>query len=117
MATPPKEAQGDPAEESLAEVALKRNLSHLLISNSTKKSPELTLGELVLHFKPKAPVTALAVLISEDNRVKGLQGYINLCLIPEDREDFVTLQDNIDLDGLNEIINALSEAYSALPTE
>jgi hypothetical protein len=116
MATPPKEATV-PVEESLAEVALKRNLSHLLISNSTKKAPEFTLGDTKFHFKPKAPVTALALLISEDNRVKGLQGYINLCLIPEDREDFAVIQDDLDLDGLNEIINALSEVYSTLPTE
>lgn len=119
MATPPKDTTDLTATSraDIAENALKVNLTHLLISASPDKGPELTLGATVLHFKPKAPVTAMAVLIGEDNRVLGLQGYISLCMIEEDRDDFFRLQDDLDLPGLNEIINKLSEAYSALPTE
>lgn len=92
----------------------KRNLGHILI-DSTKVGPEITVGDTVLTFKAKAPVNALAKLIGATNRVDGMIDYLNRTLVPGQEEDFESLLDHIDIEGLSEILNALGEGYTSFP--
>lgn len=100
----------------------KRNLTHILISEQKekgkpKKGPELTFGKIKLNFKVKPPVAALAHLIGDDNRVDGMRNYILGALVEgQAQEDlFTTLLNDIDIDGLGEILNALGEGYTSFP--
>ena len=98
------------------EVALgqfKRNLTHILIGSG--KGPELTIGETVLSFKAKAPVKALAALVSNDNKVDGMKQYILLALKKGQEEAFEAVLDDIDIEGLGEILEALGEGYTSFP--
>lgn len=91
----------------------KRNLSHIL--GTGVKGPEITVGDTVLTFKAKAPVTALADLIGNENRVNGMKAYIRQTLVPGQEEAFESLLELIDIEGLSEILNVLSEGYSSFP--
>lgn len=103
-----KEQEGEVVLEQF-----KRNLSHIL--GTGNKGPEITIGDTVLQFKAKAPVTALASLINEGNRVDGMKEYIIQTLVPGQEEAFTALLDLIDIEGLSEILNVLSEGYSSFP--
>lgn len=103
--------------ETESEVVLeqfKRNLSHIQI-DTKKVGPEITIGEHVFKFKTKPPVTALGVLVGDENRVDGMTGYIKRCLVDGQAEEFDALLDEIDIEGLSEILNVLGEAYTSFP--
>lgn len=111
-------SSGDEATESRALTHLKKNLAHLLISAQAESGPEIDFGERgVLVFKPKVPVTAMEALIGEENRVKALQSYIRLSLQEESREAFDALLDDLDLAGLNAIVEAVTEATTPFPSQ
>lgn len=106
-------ATGDKTKEQ--EVVLtqfKRNLDHILLDHS-KVGPEITVGDTVLRFKAKASVKALAALVGNDNRVEAMTDYIRQTLAPGQEEALDALLDNISLDGLAEILNALGEGYTS----
>lgn len=92
----------------------KKNLDHILIDNK-KVGPEITVGHTVLRFKPKASVKALAALVGGTNRVESMAEYIRQTLSSGQEEDFESLLEYIDLDGLAEILNALGEGYTSFP--
>lgn len=94
----------------------KRNLSHIQIDHE-KTGPELTIGDTVLQFKAKPPVSALGTLIGDENRVNGMIGYIRKTLVPGQDEKFDALLDEIDIEGLSEILNALGEGYTSFPDQ
>lgn len=104
-----KEQESDVVHEQF-----RRNLSSILI-DKTIVGPEITVGETVLRFRSKAPVKALAKLIGSENRIDGMAGYIRETLVKGQEEAFDLLMDDIDLDGLAEIINALGEGYTSFP--
>ena len=109
-------ADNDKAKES--EVVLdqyKKNLTHILIGQ--EKGPEITIGETVLTFRKKAPVKALAALIGNENRVDGMEQYIQRALVKGQEEAFEALLDDIDVEGLGEILNALGEGYTSFPAQ
>lgn len=108
------EAKDKTQENAAVLEQFKRNLDHILIDPETK-GPEITVGSTVLTFKPKAPVRALARLVGETNRVEGMTEYINKTLVPGQEAAFDALLDEIDIDGLAEILNALGEGYTSFP--
>lgn len=101
-------------ESAVVQEQFQRNLSHILI-NTDEKGPEITIGLDVFTFKPKAPVTALAALIGDDNRIEGMRKYLLGALIPGQEEKFEGLLSKIDIDGLGEILNVLGEGYTSFP--
>lgn len=110
-------ATTDATKEKESAVALeqfKRNLDHIKI-DKTEVGPEITIGDTVLRFKPKAPVSALSSLIGSENRVEGMSTYILKTLEPGQEDAFVALLDEIDIEGLGEILNALGEGYTSFP--
>lgn len=123
MATPDEvtdlSAIGDEAaQEAKALSNLKRNLSHLLISASKAEGPEIVFdGVGTLKFKSQIPTTAMIELIGNDNRIDGLRKYIRLSLIPESRELFETLLDDLPLDALNSIVEVITEAVTPFPSK
>lgn len=94
----------------------KRNLDHILIDSSVA-GPEITVGGTVLRFRAKAPVRALAKLIGGENRIEGMEGYIRETLVKGQDEAFETLMNDIDIDGLAAIIEALGEGYTSFPEQ
>lgn len=108
----------DPATEAgKALDSLKKNLSHFLISGMEEQGLEIQFDEVVLKFKPRIPATATVELIGNENRLLGLQNYIKLALLPESREDFEGLLDDIPLEGLNAIVEAVAESVVPFPTK
>jgi hypothetical protein len=101
-------------ENEVTLAQFKRNLSHVLISKD-EVGPELTLGDTVLTFKAKSPVDSLVDLVGMENRVAGMTSYIRKALKPGQDEAFSDILGNIDMEGLVEIVNALSEAYTSFP--
>lgn len=101
-------------ENAVVQEQFRRNLSHILINTDTV-GPEITIGFDVFRFKTKAPVSALALLIGDDNRVEGMKKYLLGALEPGQEEAFTALLDKIDIDGLGEILNVLGEAYTSFP--
>lgn len=93
----------------------KRNLDHIRIGDA--KGPELTIGDITLQFRRKAPVKALAALIGNDNRVDGMTEYIKRVLVKGQDEEFDALLEDIDIDGLGEILSALGEGYTSFPAQ
>lgn len=108
---PDKEAK---KENAVVQDQFVRNLSHILISTD-EKGPEITIGLDVFTFKPHAPVSALAALIGDDNRIEGMRKYLLGALTPGQEEKFAALLDKIDIDGLGEILNVLGEGYTSFP--
>lgn len=105
----------EPVNRALSD--LRRNLSHFLIS-SMDPGPEIEFGDYLLKFKAKVPATAMAYLVSEDHdRVDALRGYIRLCLLPESRDDFEEILDDIPLEALNAIVEYISEVQTSFPTK
>lgn len=110
-------AESEARKKAEADVTLaqfKRNLDHILI-NTDEVGPEITIGLDVFTFKPKAPVSALAALIGEENRVDGMRKYLLGSLLPGQDEKFEELLNKIDIDGLGEILNVLGEGYTSFP--
>lgn len=101
-------------ENEVALEQFRKNLDHILIDGK-KVGPEITIGGTVLKFKAKAPVKALAALISADNRVHGMETYIRKTLVSGQDEAFDALLEEIDIEGLAEILNALGEGYTSFP--
>jgi hypothetical protein len=91
----------------------KRNLDHLRIDPDG--GPEITLGDITLTFKTKAPVKALSTLIGNPNQVEAMIGYLQLCLVKGQDEALDTLMGEISVEGLGEILNFLNEAYTSFP--
>lgn len=91
----------------------KRNLDHIAIG--AEAGPEISVGDIVLTFRKKAPVSALAKLVGTDNRIEGMIDYIKRTLVPGQEEAFEQLLDNIDMEGLAEILNVLGEGYTSFP--
>lgn len=107
------------AKEKEGEVVLeqfRRNLDHILIKTDVL-GPELTIGSTKLQFKASAPVSALASLIGDENRVEGMRKYLLGALVAGQEEAFTLLLDSIDIDGLGEILNVLGEAYTSFPAK
>lgn len=102
------------AESSKIHEQFKRNLDHILI-DAKEVGPELTVGKVVLTFRAKVPVKALARLISSDDRIGGMEEYIRKSLLAGQDEKLDQIMDDIDIDGLAEIVNALGEAYTSFP--
>lgn len=101
-------------ENAAVQEQFKRNLSHILI-NTDAKGPEITIGPDVFTFRIKAPVSALAALIGDDNRVEGMKQYLLGALTPGQEDAFKELLNKIDIDGLGEILNVLGEGYTSFP--
>jgi hypothetical protein len=95
-------------------VQFKRNLDHIQI-NTKELGPELTIGKTVLKFKTKPPVSALGALVGNENRVQGMEQYIEKCLLAGQEDAFTAILDEIDIEGLSEILNALGEGYTSFP--
>jgi hypothetical protein len=93
----------------------KRNLDHIAIG--AVAGPEITVGDVVLTFKAKAPVSALAKLVGTDNRIEGMIEYIKLTLVPGQDEALEALLGNVDIEGLAEILNVLGEGYTSFPDQ
>jgi hypothetical protein len=104
------------AKDKIVLDQFKRNLSHIQI-NTKDVGPEITIGTHVFKFKSKPPVTALGILVGDDNRVEGMVGYITRCLVPGQEEEFMALLEEIDIEGLSEILNALGEGYTSFPDQ
>lgn len=94
----------------------KRNLDHIRI-NPVEAGPELTLGDITLTFKKKAPLKALVALVDSPNQILGMTEYIRLTLVKGQEEALETLLEEIDVEGLGEILNVLSEAYTSFPDQ
>lgn len=92
----------------------RRNLDHIRIDTSAA-GPEVAIGDTVLRFKVKASVRALADLVGNENRVAGMESYLRKTLLPGQEAAFDALLEEIDVVGLSEILNALSEAYTSFP--
>lgn len=92
----------------------KRNLDHIQIDHKAI-GPEITVGKTVLKFKAKPPVSALGALIGSENRVQGMEDYIRKTLVAGQEEAFEALLDEIDIEGLGEILNVLGEGYTSFP--
>lgn len=108
-------ATSDKTKETEATLGqFRKNLDHILLDNK-KEGPVITIGDTVLRFKAKASVVALAALVGTENRVQAMTDYIRKTLLPGQEEDFDSLLDYIDLDGLAEILNALGEGYTSFP--
>lgn len=105
------------SESKVVQEQFRRNLDHILIGSGNKTGPELTIGDTVLRFRAKAPVKALAALISDDNRVQGMITYILGVLEPGQEEAFMALLDSIDIEGLGEILEKLAEGYTSFPDQ
>jgi len=103
-------------EEAVMVAQFKRNLDSILIDPVTA-GPELTFGDIVLTFKTKAPVKALAALISTDNQVDGMLTYIRLCLVKGQEAALESLIEETDIAGLGAILEALGEAYTSFPSK
>lgn len=92
----------------------KRNLDHIQLDHELA-GPEITIGNTVLVFKVKPPVSALGALIGNDNRVEGMIQYISKTLVSGQLAEFNALLDDIDIEGLSEILSTLSEGYTSFP--
>lgn len=110
-------------EDAKAEAVLgqfKRDLSHLIIHATEKdqkpKGPLIVVGPYNLQFKEKAPLSALIKLINSDNQISAMREYVELCL-EGDPLPFIELLDNIDIEGLGEIVGALGEGYTSFPAK
>jgi hypothetical protein len=101
-------------EESVTTDQFRRNLDQIRI-DPVAKGPELTIGDITLDFRKKAPVKALAALVSSTDQVQGMLTYIKLCLKPGQEAALEALLEEIDIEGLGEILNALGEAYTSFP--
>jgi hypothetical protein len=117
-------AQGsDTAQQGRMLSNLKKNLSNLLISSQETNGPEIDFGpdsegnERVLVFKPRIPATAMEALIMDENRLRGLKTWITLTLKPESRDLFNELLDDLPLEALNAIVEAVTEASTPFPSE
>lgn len=111
MATTPKKTQDEAVLEQF-----KRNLDHIQIDHN-QAGPEITVGKTVLTFKAKPPVSALGALIGNENRVEGMIQYISKTLVPGQLDAFGDLLDEIDIEGLSEILTALGEGYTSFPEQ
>lgn len=107
-------ADKDTTEETVVLEQFKRNLDHIQI-DTKKLGPEITVGPYVLRFKARPPVTALGTLVANENRVDGMTGYISKCLLDGQQEQFEELLEQIDIEGLGEILNILGEGYTSFP--
>lgn len=104
--------------ETTALSNLQRNMESILISSMDEEGPEIDFGERgKLTFKPRIPVTAMLELIGNPNKIQGLQNYIRASLRPESREVFDGLLDDIPVEGLNQIIEFLTEAVTSFPSK
>jgi hypothetical protein len=91
----------------------KRTLDHILISAGA--GPEIKVGKTTLKFKKSAPVSALAALIGDENRINGMEQYLRKTLLPGQDEALTELLDAIDIAGLSEILDALGEGFTSFP--
>lgn len=106
-------ADADKTQESkIVQEQFRRTLDHIII-DASKVGPEITIGETTLQFKSKAPVRALAVLVGNPNRVEGMIDYLKMCLVKGQEEEFDAVLDDVDVDGLGEILSAVGEGYTS----
>lgn len=93
----------------------KRTLDHILIGDGA--GPEITVGDTVLRFKKAAPVSALAALLSDENRVAGMEKYLSKTLLPGQEEALQQVLDTVDINGLAQILDALGEGFTSFPAQ
>lgn len=106
--------QKDKAQETEVTVAqFKRSLDHILIGE--KNGPVIDIGPYSLKFKEKGNVLAIAALLADDNKVDAMKNYIrgNLVDDPAVHAAYEEVLGKIDVEGLGEILNVLSEAYTS----
>lgn len=103
----------NPLETETVLAQFKRTLDHLLIGDGA--GPEITVGDITLRFKKAAPVSALAALIADENRIAGMEAYLRKTLLPGQDDALTYLLDNVDIAGLSEILDALGEGFTSFP--
>lgn len=104
----------DNTQENTVVIAqFKRTLDHVLIGNGA--GPEITVGDIVLRFKTSAPVSALAALIADENRISGMEKYLSKTLLPGQEGSLQQILDTVDIAGLSEILDALGEGFTSFP--
>lgn len=101
-------------EQDVTISQFKRNLDHIRI-NPVEAGPELTIGDITLVFKRKAPMKALIALVDSQSQISGMTEYIRLTLVKGQEAALETLLEEIDVEGLGEVLNALTEAYTSFP--
>jgi hypothetical protein len=86
-----------------------RNLSHILISRKESDLiPAFTIGETDYLIYPKVSADAIVRLTTATTTVVGMRDYITTNLAkPEQREQFIALMEEIDVEGLGQIIEEI----------
>lgn len=102
-------------ENEVVQAQYKRTLENILIGNEA--GPEITVGDTVLRFKKSSPVSALAALLATENRVAGMEAYLRKTLLPGQDEALNTVLDNVDIEGLSKILDALGEGLTSFPDQ
>lgn len=102
-------------EQEVVQAQFRRTIEHIVIG--TDAGPEITVGDIVLRFKKSAPVSALAALLANENRVAGMETYIRKTLLPGQDEELNKLLDNIDIAGLAQVLDALGEGFTSFPDQ
>jgi hypothetical protein len=102
-------------ENEVVQAQYKRTLENIIIGNEA--GPEITVGDITLRFKKSAPVSALAALLANENRVEGMTQYLSKTLVPGQEELFTQLLDVIDIAGLAAVLDALGEGYTSFPDQ
>ncbi len=89
---------------------LKKTFDHILISAAEDAGPVVTLGGFDFKFKPKIPVVAIIEMQANDNNFRGMVEFVKKALIdPRQEADFESLLDNLDGDGLAEVVEWVIE--------
>jgi PleD family two-component response regulator len=86
-----------------------KNLNHILISRKDEDLvPAFTLGETDYLVYPRVPAEAIVRLTTSDNQIVGMRDYIAGCLGKEEqRQEFLSLMDQISIEGLGEIVEEI----------
>lgn len=102
-------------EAEVVQAQFKRTLERILIGNDA--GPEITVGDVVLRFKTSAPVSALAALLANENRVAGMETYLRKTLLPGQDDALNQILDTVDLPGLAKILDTLGEGFTSFPEQ
>lgn len=103
------------------EVQLRKTLTGVVLS-SRKPGPVLDItvdneetGEeeiVSLHFKNALPFAAFSALLGSGNSTVGLRSYLEESVVPDDKGKLLDIIDAATLDGINAMVESLSEMYS-----
>lgn len=86
-----------------------RNLSHILISRRDEDLiPAFQIGDTEYLIFPKVSADAIVRLVTAETTVVGMRDYILANLAkPEQKEQFRALMEQIDVEGLGQIIEEI----------